>query len=74
MSLLIVAAKDTNEALAMILSMSKENVKKIIQRARKKLEKQLSEEAQYEFQAKTENCRFYCLIYRGMLYLDICTI
>lgn len=45
MSLLIVAAKDTNEALAMILSMSKENVKKIIQRARKKLEKQLSEEA-----------------------------
>lgn len=33
------------DEIAMILSMSKENVKKIIQRARKKLEKQLSEEA-----------------------------
>ena len=33
------------DEIAMILSMSKENVKKIIQRARKKLEKQLGEEA-----------------------------
>ena len=33
------------DEIAMILSMSKENVKKVIQRARKKLEKQLSEEA-----------------------------
>ena len=33
------------DEIAMILSMSKENVKKNIQRARKKLEKQLSEEA-----------------------------
>ena len=32
------------DEIAMILSMSKENVKKVIQRARKKLEKQLSEE------------------------------